>query len=306
MEFPELDLGELGTQIDAALQDSDDESDAPEATAVEAATDDSPGEAQDPAGDDPVAADAGQDFEARYKERFEADYAQRSREDIGKIRSRLDQRISTQRNELDDLREELRIETVGRERLLQMLGEYDPEAAQREHGARDGVRARAADQRKLARYERERASETRRGFYQRTFGDAVSPDDPDLLDAFERGNERLERDLMIGRINRLGLVLDPAQGRYVIPSASAGWAPDTVPTVAPATAPAATPARDEQGRFVAQTPDPVAARVAATREREQARGAQIMTAGAATSAKPETNLDKATANLLRQLKGKGL
>jgi len=299
LEIPTLDLGEFGAQIDAALQDSEPEApDAPEPQDADPPADDSPGENDASGEPDPPAAGAGDDFEARFRERFERDYAERSKQDIARLRSGLDRRISTQKVEIEDLREEIDIAEVGFDRALAALAEYDPQAAEQLRGLRDGVKGRSADQRKIRRYEQAQRAEQRRSYYAKVYGGAIDPEDPELLDAFERGDERLERALLGERAGRLGLVLDRAQGRYVRP-AQAAPAAEREPKA---------PARDDQGRFVgkAAEPDPVAAKVAATREREQQRGRQILSSGQPAAAKPERNLDKAAQNFQQRLKAMGL
>lgn len=288
--IPKLDLGELGDQIDAALRDGDDEDEILAAPAPDGG--DEPGEPGANEGEDaesgpgvsPVAEAKDEDFEARYQERFRADYAERSKQDIRAVQSKLDKQIAQYRGKAEeagfDLQEAERY--IGA--LQAELAEYDPELVSRLTQGRRAHVTQEREKRGQARQARERVAQDRARFYAEKFPD-IDPDDPDLLDAFERGDDaaerrRLERLVKLQRLERAGKPTPQAQA--AAPKAEAPKA--------------AAPQRNEKGQFVQQ-------RVAETRQREERRG-QIPVASGGGTPSQQVPMDRAARERLfkQQLK----
>lgn len=291
--IPTLDLGELGEQIDAQLRDGEPEEETLDAPAPEGDEDTGePGDNEDDQAesgpeDPPVAEAKDEDFEARYQERFRQDYAERSRRDISAVQSKLDKQIAQYRSKAEetgfDLTEAERY--IGA--LQAELAEYDPEMVSRLTQGRQAHKTQEREKREIARERRGRVEQDRARFYAEKFPE-IDPDDPDLRDAFERGDDAAER----RRLERLVKLQRLERARQPAPQARA--------PKSEAPRQAASPERDARGQFVKQ-------RVAETRQREERRG-PIPVGNQAGAPDQKVSLDKDTRvrQLSQQLKALGL
>lgn len=265
--MPVLDLGELGKDFEDAIKEDPaiEVEDVPAAQEV-AKPDAAKVEEQEPDAEEDAAADAepkseaepeqvDPDAEAAYKARFEAEYAERSRADIGKLRSSLDKQITNLSKAQKAQALELEEAAAYVEHLEKQLAEYDPDEVKRWQANR----ARVKDQLKRDTRTQEIELENRRNFRDREFRRLypdLDPDEPVLLEAFLEGNHKLEAALIRERLLRVPIEPTP-QLKSAEPKRDVK--PDQKPV------PQVTPERDKDGKFISPKAE-------ATRKREQARG----------------------------------
>lgn len=218
--IPVLDLGDLGKAIDDAVKDADDESDIaaaieelkPDATTTEEREPDAETEAAadvEPvveANDDKSVPDA--DAEEAYRTRFEAEYAERSRADIGKLRSSLDRQITNLSKAKKSADLDLEEAAAYAEYLEKQLAEYDPDEVARIQKRRTSVREQAKRDLRTAEIEQENRRNFRDREFRRLYPD-LDPNEPELLSAFEDGNYKLEAALIRERLNRIAIAPAP-------------------------------------------------------------------------------------------------
>lgn len=277
ISFPVLDLGELGKAFEDAIKDDSDidvdpaaqEVIKPDAAKVEGqepdAEADAAADAEPKAEAEPEQADP--ESEAAYKARFEAEYAKRSREDIGKLRSSLDKQITnlTKAQKAKDL--ELEEASAYVKHLEEQLAEYDPDEVKRWQANRTRVKDQLKRDTRIQEIELENRRNFRDREFRRLYPD-LDPDEPVILEAFLEGNHKLEAALIRERLLRVPI--QPTQQAAAPVVAKTNDSQQVLAT------PKDGPERDKDGKFVSKKAE-------ATRKREQARGHETISSNRPSS-----------------------
>lgn len=210
-------------------------------------------------------------FERRYQERFAVESRKATQEAVSRLQSSLDRRYAQLDHAKRDVEAEVAVHQDVAARALAALAEFDEDAARalRAHGSLTLNTARA--RRQGERATQEANAQKRAAFYAEynaTPGNPyVDPNDPDLLESFRTGNR-------------------PAyEARFALLQERSRQAAAAQPKQA------------------AAEPSPAAAKIAATREREQKRGRQPLAEGRVARPKLETfdDADKLVQRLAKNL-----